>query len=147
MSGGLDLEQRYRRVLRLLPGYYRDKWEEDMVAAFLDGWLTGDPDEDSVTMEYDRPTRGEIVSVIVLGGPLRLRGVGGAPQVAPWRRRTPPPLLRLGAGGAERGAGSDAGARGLGSQPARAVRPQPPPDRLAPATAGRVLADARVRDR
>jgi hypothetical protein len=24
MSGGLDLEQRYRRVLRLLPGYYRD---------------------------------------------------------------------------------------------------------------------------
>ena len=26
MSGDLDLEQRYRRVLRLLPGYYRDKW-------------------------------------------------------------------------------------------------------------------------
>jgi hypothetical protein len=24
------LEQRYRRVLRLLPGYYRDKWEEDI---------------------------------------------------------------------------------------------------------------------
>ena len=37
MSGGLDLEQRYRRVLRLLPGYYRDTWEEDMVAAFPDG--------------------------------------------------------------------------------------------------------------
>ena len=35
MSGDLDLEQRYRRVLRLLPGYYRDMWEEDMVAAFL----------------------------------------------------------------------------------------------------------------
>ena len=46
MSGGLGLEQRYRRVLRLLPGYYRDRWEEDMVAAFLDSWLTGDPDED-----------------------------------------------------------------------------------------------------
>ena len=30
MSGDLDLEQRYRRVLRLLPGYYRDKWEEDI---------------------------------------------------------------------------------------------------------------------
>jgi len=30
MSGDLDLEQRYRRVL---PGYYRDKWEEDMIAA------------------------------------------------------------------------------------------------------------------
>ena len=63
MSGHLDLEQRYRRVLRLLPGYYRDRWEEDMVAAFLDGWLTGDPDEDSVTMEYDRPSRQEIASV------------------------------------------------------------------------------------
>jgi hypothetical protein len=24
------LEQRYRRVLRLLPGYYRDKREEDI---------------------------------------------------------------------------------------------------------------------
>ena len=46
MSGGLDLEQRYRRVLRLLPGYYRDKWEEDMVAAFLDSWLTGDRHHD-----------------------------------------------------------------------------------------------------
>jgi hypothetical protein len=56
MSGDLDLEQRYRRVLRLLPGYYRDQWEEDMVAAFLDGWMTGDPDEDSVTMEFDRPS-------------------------------------------------------------------------------------------
>ena len=46
MSGGLDLEQRYRRVLRLLPGWYRDKWEEDMVATFLDSWLTGDPEDD-----------------------------------------------------------------------------------------------------
>jgi hypothetical protein len=35
MSGDLDLEQRYRRVLRLLPGYYRDKREEDIVAELL----------------------------------------------------------------------------------------------------------------
>ena len=42
MSSDLDLEDRYRRVLRLLPGYYRDKWEEDMVAAFLDSWHSGD---------------------------------------------------------------------------------------------------------
>ena len=28
MSVDLDLEQRYRRALRLLPRYYRDKWEE-----------------------------------------------------------------------------------------------------------------------
>ena len=76
MSGDLDLEQRYRRVLRLLPGYYRDMWEEDMVAAFLDSWLTGDPDEDSVTMEYDRPSRQEVVSVIGLAVRLYLGGAG-----------------------------------------------------------------------
>ena len=79
MSGGPDLEQRYRRVLRLLPRYYRDKWEEDMVAAFLDGWLTGDPDEDSVTMEYDRPSRQEVASVVGLAARLYL-GAAGAPR-------------------------------------------------------------------
>jgi hypothetical protein len=84
MSGGLDLEQRYRRVLRLLPGYYRDKWEEDMVAAFLDGWLTGDPDEDSVTMEYDRPTRQEVVSVIGLAARLRFGGTGAPRRYFAW---------------------------------------------------------------
>ena len=42
MNADLDLEQRYRRVLRLLPGYYRARWEQDMVAAFLDSSLTGD---------------------------------------------------------------------------------------------------------
>jgi hypothetical protein len=84
MSGGLDLEQRYRRVLRLLPGYYRDKWEQDMVAAFLDSWLTGDPDEDSVTMEYDRPTRQEIVSVIALAARLYLGGAATPRRYYAW---------------------------------------------------------------
>ena len=79
MSGGLDLEQRYRRVLRLLPRFYRDKWEEDMVAAFLDGWLTGDPDEDSVTMEYDRPSWHETASVAGLAARLYL-GAAGTPR-------------------------------------------------------------------
>ena len=79
MSGDLDLEQRYRRVLRLLPRYYRDRWEEDMVAAFLDSWLTGDPDEDSVTMEYDRPSRQEIASVAALAARLYL-GAAGTPR-------------------------------------------------------------------
>ena len=84
MSGDLDLEQRYRRVLRLLPGYYRDKWEEDMVAAFLDSWLTGDPDEDSVTMEYDRPTRQEIASVIALAARLYLGGAATPRRYFAW---------------------------------------------------------------
>ena len=78
MSGDLDLEQRYRRVLRLLPGYYRDKWEEDMVAAFLDSWMTGDPDEERSTMESTAPARQEIGQ----------RGRPGRPAV-PRRRGTP----------------------------------------------------------
>jgi hypothetical protein len=84
MNGDLDLEQRYRRVLRLLPGYYRDRWEEDMVAAFLDSWLTGDPDEDSVTMEYDRPTWQEIASVFGLAARLYLGGAGAPRRYFAW---------------------------------------------------------------
>jgi hypothetical protein len=84
MSGDLNLEQRYRRVLRLLPGYYRDTWEEDMVSAFLDSWLTGDPDEDSVTMEYDRPTRPEIASVVGLAARLYLGGAGAPRRYFAW---------------------------------------------------------------
>jgi len=84
MSGDLDLERRYRRVLRLLPAYYRDKWEDDMVATFLDGWLTGDPDEDSVTMEYDRPTRQEVISVAGLAARLYLGGVGTPGRYFAW---------------------------------------------------------------
>jgi hypothetical protein len=84
VSGDLDLEQRYRRVLRLLPGYYRDRWEEDMVAAFLDSWLTGDPDEDSVTMEYDRPTWPEIASVVGLATRLYLGGAGAPRRYFAW---------------------------------------------------------------
>jgi hypothetical protein len=72
MNGGLDLEQRYRRVLRLLPGYYRDKWEEDMVAAFLDGWLTGDPERDECILEFCKPTWDEIASVAGLAAELYL---------------------------------------------------------------------------
>ena len=84
MNGDLDLEQRYRRVLRLLPGYYRDKWEEDMVAAFLDSWMTGDLDEDSVTMEYDRPSRQEIASVVALAARLYLGGAGTPRRYFAW---------------------------------------------------------------
>ena len=53
-----DLERRYRRVLRLLPGWYRQQWEQDMVAAFLDSWLTGDPAADEAILEFCRPAWG-----------------------------------------------------------------------------------------
>jgi len=72
MSGGL--EQRYRRVLRLLPGYYRQRWEEDMVAAFLDSWLTGDPEDDAAILEFCKPTWPEVASVAGLAARLYLGG-------------------------------------------------------------------------
>jgi hypothetical protein len=96
MSGDLDLEQRYRRVLRLLPGYYRDRWEEDMVAAFLDSWLTGDPDEDSVTMEYDRPSWQEIASVAGLAARLYLGAAGAPRRYLAWGQAVRGTVLALG---------------------------------------------------
>jgi hypothetical protein len=74
MSG--RLERRYRRVLRLLPGWYRQQWQEDMVAAFLDSWLTGDPEEDAAVLEFCRPTWSEVASVACLAVRLHLRGPG-----------------------------------------------------------------------
>lgn len=95
MSGGRGLEQRYRRVLRLLPGYYREAWQEDMVAAFLDTWMTGDPDEDSVTMEFDRPGWREVVSVAALAGRLYLGGVGAARRYFAWGQAVRRAVLAL----------------------------------------------------
>ena len=74
MSG--ELERRYRRVLRLLPGWYRQQWEEDMVAAFLDSWLTGDPDEDEAILEFCKPGWAETASVASLAVRLHLGGPG-----------------------------------------------------------------------
>jgi hypothetical protein len=76
MNGGLDLEQRYRRVLRLLPGWYRERWEEDMVAAFLDSWHTGDPEDDEFALEFCKPTWPEVADVAVLAVRLHLGGPG-----------------------------------------------------------------------
>jgi hypothetical protein len=76
MSGAL--EQRYRRVLRLLPGYYRQQWEEDMVAAFLDSWLTGDPEFDEYLSKVARPGWAETASVVGLASRLYL-GAAGTP--------------------------------------------------------------------
>jgi hypothetical protein len=79
MSRELLLERRYRRALRLLPGYYREQWEEDMVAAFLDSWLTGNPYSDECVLEFCKPAWQEIASVALLAGRLYLGG-GGAPR-------------------------------------------------------------------
>jgi hypothetical protein len=84
MSGGLGLEQRYRRVLRLLPGWYRDKWEEDMVAAFLDSWLTGDRHEDECILEFCRPTWPEVASVAASAARLYLGGANTPRRYFAW---------------------------------------------------------------
>jgi hypothetical protein len=74
MSG--ELERRYRRVLRLLPGWYRDRWEQDMVAAFLDSWLTGDPEADEYISRTAGPGWAEVASVAGLAIRLYLGGAG-----------------------------------------------------------------------
>jgi hypothetical protein len=84
MSGGLDLEQRYRRVLRLLPGYYRRAWEQDMVAAFLESSLTGDPDEDEWVLEFSKPPWREVASVAALAFRLYLGGTGAPRRYFTW---------------------------------------------------------------
>jgi hypothetical protein len=82
MSG--NLERRYRRVLRLLPGYYRDRWEEDMVAAFLDSWLTGDPEADEYITRVAGPSGAEVASVAGLAIRLYLGGAGAPRRYFAW---------------------------------------------------------------
>jgi hypothetical protein len=77
-----DLERRYRRVLRLLPGWYRERWEQDMVAAFLDSWLIGDPYHDEPVMEFCKPSWQEVASVVLLAVRLHLGGPGTARRYA-----------------------------------------------------------------
>ncbi|HEY2306122.1 MAG TPA: hypothetical protein VGI05_09605 [Streptosporangiaceae bacterium] len=84
MSGGVGLEQRYRRVLRLLPGYYREQWEADMVAAFLDSWLTGDPEVDEAVLKFCRPNWGEVASVASLAARLYLGGAATPRRYFAW---------------------------------------------------------------
>jgi hypothetical protein len=84
MSGGVGLEQRYRRVLRVLPGYYRDQWEEDMVGAFLDSWLTGDPEVDVAVLTFCRPSLDEVASVAGLAARLYLGGAATPRRYFAW---------------------------------------------------------------
>ena len=73
-----DLERRpagAAAAARLVPGQL---WEEDMVAAFLDGWLTGDPDADEYIIGCCRPEWPEVASVAAA---VRLYlGAAGAPR-------------------------------------------------------------------
>ncbi len=82
MSG--HLERRYRRVLRLLPGWYRAQWEEDMVAAFLDSWLTGDPEADEYITRTAGPSLAETASVAGLAARLYVTGAGAPRRHFGW---------------------------------------------------------------
>ena len=82
MSG--NLERRYRRVLRLLPRWYREQWEEDMVAAFLDSWLTGDPEADEFINKAAGPGLTETASVARLAARLYLGGAGAPRRHFAW---------------------------------------------------------------
>jgi hypothetical protein len=79
-----NLERRYRRVLRLLPGWYRRQWEQDMVAAFLDGWLTGDPEADEYISKAAGPGCAETASVVGLAVRLYLGGAAGPRRRLAW---------------------------------------------------------------
>ncbi|GAA3388927.1 hypothetical protein [Cryptosporangium minutisporangium] len=77
-----QLEERYRRVLRVLPASHRAAWEEDMVAAFLESALTGDPEHDEYIADFGRPDWSEVASVLALAVRLRLARVGSPPWPA-----------------------------------------------------------------
>jgi len=81
---GQDLEDRYRRVLRVLPGYYRDQWEDDMVAAYLDSRVTGDEAEDEYVAEFGRPALTEVASVARLAVRLYLGGASTPRRYFAW---------------------------------------------------------------
>jgi len=95
MSGAPDLERRYRRVLRLLPGYYRRAWEQDMVAAFLESSLTGEPDQDAGIPEFSKLPWREVASVAGLALRLYLRGPGATRRSFAWGQAVRRAVLAL----------------------------------------------------
>lgn len=82
------LEERYRSVLRILPTSYREVWEEDMVAAFMESMETDDPESADYLADFGRPSRSEVVSVAVLAIRLRLGLSGYSPRSAAWGEAT-----------------------------------------------------------
>jgi hypothetical protein len=90
-----DLERRYRRVLRLLPAWYRRRWEEDMVAAIIDSWLTGDPETDEYLTTVAQPGLAEIASVVSLAARLYLGGAGTPRRYFTWGQAARRAVLAL----------------------------------------------------
>jgi len=78
------LEERYRRVLRLLPASYRAVWEEDMVATFLSSVDTDDPEEAEYIADFGRPSWSEVASIVALAVRLRIGTAGAPPRYAAW---------------------------------------------------------------
>jgi hypothetical protein len=78
------LAERYRFVLRLLPADYRQEWEEDMVAAFLDSMDTGDPETTAYLADHGRPSLSEVASIVSLAVRLRLGGADASPRSYAW---------------------------------------------------------------
>jgi hypothetical protein len=74
------LEENYRSVLRILPASYRQVWEDEMVATFLDSAQTDDPDEAEYAADYGRPRWSEVASVVGLAVRLRIGNSGGPPR-------------------------------------------------------------------
>jgi hypothetical protein len=77
------LEERYRRVLRLLPAWYREVWEEDMVSTFL-ATVDSDPEYAEYAVDYGRPSWSEVGSIVALAVRLRLGSAGAPPRYAAW---------------------------------------------------------------
>ena len=78
------LERRYRRVLRVLPAAYRDVWEEEMVATFLDGVDSDDVEAAEYAADFGRPSWSEVASVVGLAVRLRLGVAGASPRSVAW---------------------------------------------------------------
>jgi hypothetical protein len=73
------LERRYRLLLRVLPGWYRAVWEQDMVTTFLAGVEADVTDDEHADLvgEFGWPDRAEVVSVLALAVRLRTRRAPG----------------------------------------------------------------------
>jgi DNA-binding PadR family transcriptional regulator len=93
--GGMsdNLERRGGRVLRPVPGGYRQQWERDMVAAFPERWLAGGPAADEYGSHAAGPGRAETACVAGLAARVS-QGFRVAPPQStqglsrPARRRT-----------------------------------------------------------